>query len=94
MIHLTIIHELLFRAKKIQEKKLKSSRPTDFDQTLKVGSWDHFEQIPTVTVTFVQATFVLATFVHLRNISAVTDQNQQAVTTTMKTGTITTDYGF
>ena len=50
--------------------------------------------MPTVIVTFVQATFVLATFVHLRNISAVTDQNQQAVTTTMKTGTITTDYAF
>ena len=50
--------------------------------------------MPTVIVTFVQATFVLATFVHLRNISAVTDQNQQAVTTTMKTGPITTDYGF
>ena len=51
---------------------------TDFDQTLKVGSWEHLEQIPTVTVTFVQAiffqaTFVLVTFVHIRNISAVTD---------------------
>ena len=45
----------------------------DFDQTLKVGSWEHLEQVPTVTVTFVQATFVLATFVHIRNISAVTD---------------------
>ena len=28
--------------------------------------------MPTVTVTFVQATFVLATYVHIRNISAVT----------------------
>ena len=45
----------------------------DFDETLKVGSWEHLEQIPTVTVTFVQATFVLVTFVHIRNISAVTD---------------------
>ena len=27
----------------------------------------------TVTVTFVQATFILAIFVHIRNISAVTD---------------------
>ena len=45
----------------------------DFDQTLKVGSWDQLEQIPTVTVTFVQATFVLATFVHIRIVSAVTD---------------------
>ena len=45
---------------------------------LNVGSWEHLEQIPTVTVTFVQAifvqeTFVLVTFVHIRNISAVTD---------------------
>ena len=46
---------------------------SDFDETLKVGSWEHLEQIPTVTVTFVQATFVLGTFVHIRNISAVTD---------------------
>ena len=45
----------------------------DFDQTLKVGSWEHQEDIPTVMVTFVQATFVLATFVHIRNVSAVTD---------------------
>ena len=50
----------------------------DFDETLKIGSWEHLEQIPTVTVTFVQAifvqaTFVLVTFVHIRNISAVTD---------------------
>ena len=45
----------------------------DFDQTLKVGSWDIVEQVPTVTVTFVKATFVLATFVHIRNISADTD---------------------
>ena len=29
--------------------------------------------MPTVTVTFVHATFLLATFVHIRNISAVTD---------------------
>ena len=43
----------------------------DFDQTLKVCSWDHLEQIPTVMVTFVQTTFVLATFVHISNISAV-----------------------
>ena len=50
----------------------------DADDTLQVGSWEHLEQIPTVTVTFVQAifvqaTFVLVTFVHIRNISAVTD---------------------
>ena len=44
----------------------------DFDETLQVGSWEHLEQIPSVTVTFVQAIFVLVTFVHIRNISAVT----------------------
>ena len=44
----------------------------DFDETLIIGSWEYLEQIPTVTVTFVQATFVQATFVHIRNISAVT----------------------
>ena len=41
----------------------------DFDQILKVGSWDLFEHI--LTVTFVQAIFVLATFVHILNISPV-----------------------
>ena len=45
----------------------------DLDETLKVGSRKHLEQTLTVTVTFVQATFVLATFVHIRNISALTD---------------------
>ena len=45
----------------------------DFDETLKKGSWEHLEQIPTVTLTFAKATFVLVTFVHIRNISAVTD---------------------
>ena len=44
---------------------------TDFDETLKASSWEHLEQIPTVTGTFVQASFVLAKFVHVRNISAV-----------------------
>ena len=44
----------------------------DFDQTLKVGPCVHLEQIPTVTVIFVQAIFVQA-FVHFGNISAVTD---------------------
>ena len=37
----------------------------DFDQTLKVDSWDHFELIPTVMTAFVQATIVLAPFVHI-----------------------------
>ena len=46
----------------------------DFDETLNIVSWEPLKQIPTVTVTFVQATFVLVTFVHIRNISAVSDQ--------------------
>ena len=46
----------------------------DFDQTLKVGSLDHLEQISTVSVIFGKLTFVLTTLVHIRNISAVTDQ--------------------
>ena len=46
----------------------------DFNETLKVASWEHLQQIPTIKLTFVQATFVLATSVHMRNISAVTDQ--------------------
>ena len=45
----------------------------DFDQTLKVGSRDHLEQIPTVNVTFVQAKFVLAKLVHIRKMTAVID---------------------
>ena len=45
----------------------------NFDETLEVGSWEHLEQIPTVRVTFVHTIFVLATYVHIRNISAVTD---------------------
>ena len=45
----------------------------DFDQTLKVGYWDTLEQIPTAMMTFVQATSVLTIFVHIKNISAVTD---------------------
>ena len=45
----------------------------DFDQILNIGSWDLYEHIPTVTMTSVQAILVLATFVHIRNISAVTD---------------------
>ena len=54
-----------------------SSYWPDFDQTLKVDSWDPLQQMSTVTVTFVQATFVqatfvLTTFVHISNISAVT----------------------
>ena len=29
-----------------------------FDKNLKIGSWEHLEQIPTVMMTFVQAIFV------------------------------------
>ena len=54
------------------QEYLNCYRP-DFDQNLKVGSWDHFEQMPTATATFIQVTFVLVTFVYKRNISAVTD---------------------
>ena len=46
----------------------------DIDETLKAASWEHLEQIPTIKLKFVQATFVLVTFVHIRIISAVTDQ--------------------
>ena len=44
----------------------------NLDQTLNNGSWEHNQQITTVTTTFVQATFVLETFDHISNISAVT----------------------
>ena len=40
----------------------------DFDETLKVGSCEHLEQIPTVMGIFVQVTFVQAKSVHIRNI--------------------------
>ena len=46
---------------------------TYFDKTLKECFWEHLEQIPTITVTFVHTIFVLAIFFHIRNISAVTD---------------------
>ena len=45
----------------------------DFDQTSKKSSWNPLSQMQTITVAFAMATFVLATFVHIRNISAVTD---------------------
>ena len=44
----------------------------NFDETFKVGSWDHLEQISTFAVTFVQETFFPATFVHIRSILAFT----------------------
>ena len=46
----------------------------DLDQTLNKGSWEHIQQITTVTTTFVQETFVLWTFVHISNISAGSGQ--------------------
>ena len=42
---------------------------SDLDQILIKGSWEHRQQITTVTMTFVWATFVLGTFVHNSNIS-------------------------
>ena len=58
----------------LQESKYASLQfDQNCDQTLKVGSLEHLEQIPIVRVTFVPAIFVLATFVHIRNNSVVTD---------------------
>ena len=73
--------DFLFPLSQEQEQQQQEQPPTkylscyqpDFDQTLNIGFWEHLEQIPTVTVTSVQATFVLATFVHIRSISTVTD---------------------
>ena len=45
----------------------------NFDETLKEGSWEHLEQIPTIKLTFVKAIFVLVIFVHIRNTWAVTE---------------------
>ena len=52
---------------------IRNTSGPDFGETLKIGSWEHLEQIPTVTLTFVHVTFVLVTFVHIKNISDVTD---------------------
>ena len=57
---------------KFSNQYIRCYLPT-FDQILKVGFWDHLEQISNVRMTFVQATFVMTLFVHIRNISAVTD---------------------
>ena len=45
----------------------------NFDETLKVTSWEHLKKIQTIKMAFVQATLVQATSVHIRNILAVTD---------------------
>ena len=63
---------------KAQRQQYLSCYRPDFDQTLKVGSWDYLERISTIEIpfihaTFVQATSVLATFVHISNISGVAD---------------------
>ena len=50
-----------------------SSNWPNFDETLKIGSWEHLEQIPTVVVTLVLAKFAQAIVVHIRNILAVAD---------------------
>ena len=47
----------------------------DVDQTLKVGSRNHLQQMPTVMVLFIYSTFVLVTLVPFRNISAVTNSD-------------------
>ena len=49
-LHTTHHHKELFN-----QQYLNCYRP-NFDDTLKVSSWEHLEQIPTVTGTFVQAT--------------------------------------
>ena len=55
----------------LDNKMILQTPPTH--STLKVGSCEHLEQIPTVTGTFVQVTFVQATSVHIRNIQALID---------------------
>ena len=69
---LTLSHEEQKEQEEPPTKKLSCYWP-DFDDTLKVASWEHLEQILTVMVTFIQATFVQVTFDHISNISAVTD---------------------
>ena len=54
------------------QQYLSGYRP-NFDETLNLGSWEHLEHIPAIMGTFVQATFAQVTFVHIRNISTVTD---------------------
>ena len=71
-LHTHLTHQTTHPMQTQCQQYLSCSCP-DFYETLKVGSCEHLEQIPTVRVTFVHATFVLATYVHIRNISAVTD---------------------
>ena len=70
-------HNIIFKSKGLAEKIYPKFLPNqkNFVKTpTQVASWEHLEHIPTIKLTFVQSTFVLATFVHIRNISAVTDQ--------------------
>ena len=46
---------------------------SNFDENLKVASWEDLEQFSTIMQTFVQVIFVQVTFVHIRYISAVID---------------------
>ena len=65
------LHHHLHTLPKTQCRQYLSYHWPHFDQTLKIGYWDHLEQILSVAVTFVQAIFVLVTFVHIRNTSTV-----------------------
>ena len=62
------LFKYLFTFKELLDEQYLSCYRPVFDQILKVGSWEHQEQILTVRLTFVQATFVLETFVHVGNI--------------------------
>ena len=75
---MTIVHATFVLSTYVHIRNILAVTDSILDETLQIGSWEHLERIPTVTVTFVQAlfvqaTFVLVTFVHIRNISAVTD---------------------
>ena len=52
----------------LYHKYLKCHWP-NFDETLKVASWEHLEQIPTIKLTFVYGIFVLGTSVYIRNLN-------------------------
>ena len=60
-LHTTTHHKEL-----LDQKYLSCDCPF-FDETLKLGPWEHLEQIQTAKETFIKLTFVLATFIHIRN---------------------------
>ena len=68
-----VLHTHHHHHKELLDQQYLNCYLPNFDETLKVGSWEDLKQIPTVRLTFVQAIFVLATFVQVKNISAVTD---------------------